>query len=248
MRDARRRLRRLPHGRDRDDRARTRRRFLQRMLSNDVDQDRRGRRPVLRALPRGRRRARRPLHLPARRRPLPDRHQRVQPRDATSRGSASTPSGFDVELARPRSHDYAMLAVQGPEARGIVAGARRRRAAGALQHRRRCTVAGAPDVLVCGTGYTGEDGVELLVAPERRRRRLGRAGRPRGATPAGPRRARHAAPRGLLPPLRQRPDGDARPDRGRPRLVLQGGHGLHRRRGRRAPRARPARREARRRS
>src|ERR671921_420450 len=27
-------------------------------------------------------------------------------------------------------------------------------------------VAGAPDVLVCGTGYTGEDGVELLVAPE----------------------------------------------------------------------------------
>jgi aminomethyltransferase len=27
-------------------------------------------------------------------------------------------------------------------------------------------VAGAPDVLVCGTGYTGEDGVELLIAPE----------------------------------------------------------------------------------
>ncbi len=28
------------------------------------------------------------------------------------------------------------------------------------------TVAGAPGVLVCGTGYTGEDGVELLAAPE----------------------------------------------------------------------------------
>ncbi|MGZ8650020.1 MAG: glycine cleavage T C-terminal barrel domain-containing protein, partial [Solirubrobacteraceae bacterium] len=28
------------------------------------------------------------------------------------------------------------------------------------------TVAGAPGVLVCGTGYTGEDGVELLLAPE----------------------------------------------------------------------------------
>jgi aminomethyltransferase len=27
-------------------------------------------------------------------------------------------------------------------------------------------VAGAPGVLVCGTGYTGEDGVELLIAPE----------------------------------------------------------------------------------
>ena len=28
------------------------------------------------------------------------------------------------------------------------------------------TVAGVPDVLVCGTGYTGEDGVELLIAPQ----------------------------------------------------------------------------------
>ena len=36
-------------------------------------------------------------------------------------GSASRPEGFDVELA-DRLHDLAMLAVQGPEARGIVAG------------------------------------------------------------------------------------------------------------------------------
>jgi aminomethyltransferase len=28
------------------------------------------------------------------------------------------------------------------------------------------TVAGAPNVLVCGTGYTGEDGVELILAGE----------------------------------------------------------------------------------
>ena len=28
------------------------------------------------------------------------------------------------------------------------------------------SVAGAPDVLIAGTGYTGEDGVELLLAPE----------------------------------------------------------------------------------
>jgi aminomethyltransferase len=62
-------------------------------------------------------------------------------------------------------HDYAMLAVQGPEARAIVAGL----ADGELPKRfrtARLTVAGAGDVLVCGTGYTGEDGVELLVAPE----------------------------------------------------------------------------------
>ena len=55
-----------------------------------------------------------------------------------------------------------MLAVQGPEARGIVAGL----AEGELPKRfrtARLTVAGAPGVLVCGTGYTGEDGVELIV-------------------------------------------------------------------------------------
>jgi aminomethyltransferase len=73
-------------------------------------------------------------------------------------------AGFDVTL-HDRLHDYAMLAVQGPEARGIVQDL----ADGELPKRFRTaalTVAGAPDVLVCGTGYTGEDGVELLVAPE----------------------------------------------------------------------------------
>jgi glycine cleavage system T protein (aminomethyltransferase) len=70
--------------------------------------------------------------------------------------------GFEVEL-HDRLHDLAMLAVQGPEARGIVGAL----ADGELPPRFRTaslTVAGAPDVLVCGTGYTGEDGVELLVA------------------------------------------------------------------------------------
>jgi len=69
--------------------------------------------------------------------------------------------GFDVELA-DRLHDLAMLAVQGPEARGIVAGL----ADGELPGRFRTatlTVAGQDGVLVCGTGYTGEDGVELIV-------------------------------------------------------------------------------------
>ena len=69
--------------------------------------------------------------------------------------------GFDVTL-RDRLHDLAMLAVQGPQARGIVAAL----ADGELPKRFRTatmTVAGAPGVLVCGTGYTGEDGVELLL-------------------------------------------------------------------------------------
>src|SRR3954453_12066670 len=72
--------------------------------------------------------------------------------------------GFDVTL-HDRLHDYAMLAVQGPLARGIVNDL----TDGELPARFRTaslTVAGAPDTLVCGTGYTGEDGVELLVKPE----------------------------------------------------------------------------------
>jgi aminomethyltransferase len=63
-----------------------------------------------------------------------------------------------------RIADFAMLAVQGPEARALVAGL----ADGELPERfttKEMPVAGAPAVLVCGTGYTGEDGVELLIAP-----------------------------------------------------------------------------------
>jgi len=70
--------------------------------------------------------------------------------------------GFDVTL-HDRLHDLAMLAIQGPNAREIVA----RLADGELPKRFRTTtltVAGAPNVLVCGTGYTGEDGVELILA------------------------------------------------------------------------------------
>jgi aminomethyltransferase len=69
---------------------------------------------------------------------------------------------FEVEV-HDAIGDYAMLAVQGPAARSIVAGLApaelplRMRAA-------RLEVAGA-EALVCGTGYTGEDGVELLVGP-----------------------------------------------------------------------------------
>ena len=69
--------------------------------------------------------------------------------------------GFDVQLD-DKLHDLAMLAVQGPEARGIVAGI----TDGELPKRFKTatlTVAGQDGVLVCGTGYTGEDGVELIV-------------------------------------------------------------------------------------
>ena len=63
-----------------------------------------------------------------------------------------------------RIADWAMLAVQGPLAREIV------QAISDAPLPTRMTaeprhLAGA-EVLVCGTGYTGEDGVELLCAPE----------------------------------------------------------------------------------
>ncbi|HZB74917.1 MAG TPA: glycine cleavage system aminomethyltransferase GcvT [Solirubrobacteraceae bacterium] len=72
-------------------------------------------------------------------------------------------AGFDATV-RDRIADFAMLAVQGPQAPGLVAGL----ADGELPRRfsvKAMRVAGVPDVLVCGTGYTGEDGVELMIAP-----------------------------------------------------------------------------------
>jgi aminomethyltransferase len=70
---------------------------------------------------------------------------------------------FPDAQVEDRIDDYAMLAVQGPIARELVQAisdaplplrmtAATRRLAGA-------------EVLVCGTGYTGEDGVELLCRP-----------------------------------------------------------------------------------
>jgi aminomethyltransferase len=70
---------------------------------------------------------------------------------------------FDADV-RDRQEDFAMLAVQGPNARALV----EQLSDGQLPPRfHTCprTVAGVP-LLVCGTGYTGEDGVELLVAPD----------------------------------------------------------------------------------
>jgi aminomethyltransferase len=71
--------------------------------------------------------------------------------------------GLDAHV-RDCIEDYAMLAVQGPLAREIVqaisdAPLPARMTAGTRR------LSGA-DVLVCGTGYTGEEGVELLLSPE----------------------------------------------------------------------------------
>jgi len=70
---------------------------------------------------------------------------------------------FDVAV-RDVAERYAMLAVQGPHARAVLSGALR------VELPPRMRVApvkvGRRPALACGTGYTGEDGVELLIDPE----------------------------------------------------------------------------------
>jgi aminomethyltransferase len=88
---------------------------------------------------------------------------------------------FDAEVTDALA-DYAMLAVQGPEARGIVS-----TLASAELPRRMHTATvglGVVDGLVCGTGYTGEGGVEILVEPGAAVDVWGRL-IDAGATPAG---------------------------------------------------------------
>ncbi|HEX9966939.1 MAG TPA: glycine cleavage system aminomethyltransferase GcvT [Solirubrobacterales bacterium] len=69
---------------------------------------------------------------------------------------------FDVTV-RDVADRYAMLAVQGPHARRIITGA----LGVELPPRMRVAAVriGGRPALACGTGYTGEDGVELLIDP-----------------------------------------------------------------------------------
>jgi aminomethyltransferase len=71
--------------------------------------------------------------------------------------------GFDVEIT-DISGKWAMLAHQGPRARAILA----RHLEGQAPPRMHATLARVAGVqcVVAGTGYTGEDGVELLVPAE----------------------------------------------------------------------------------
>lgn len=70
---------------------------------------------------------------------------------------------FPEAQVTDRIEDYAMLAVQGPTARGVVQAI----SDAPLPPRMRATTRplGGAETLVCGTGYTGEDGVELLCRP-----------------------------------------------------------------------------------
>jgi aminomethyltransferase len=75
---------------------------------------------------------------------------------------SSHADGYDADVIDLIDR-FAMLAVQGPDAPGIV----RRLADGPLPAKRRVCERSLATVAatICGTGYTGEDGVELLLDP-----------------------------------------------------------------------------------
>jgi aminomethyltransferase len=75
---------------------------------------------------------------------------------------AAVSHSFDA-LVRDAADRWAMLAVQGPRARAIAASALGIELPERM-HARELRIGGA-GAIACGTGYTGEDGVELLVDP-----------------------------------------------------------------------------------
>jgi len=71
--------------------------------------------------------------------------------------------GFDAEVSDARDR-FAMLAIQGPRAREIVQSVADAPLPGRHTVDARTLV--GRRAVVCGTGYTGEDGVEVLLAPD----------------------------------------------------------------------------------
>ena len=207
-----------------------------RPLQRRVEADRR-RRAVQRAVPRGRRRARRPLHLPPRARPLPDGHQRVQPRQGPRLVRSSTPATSTSRSATPTSATRCSPSRARWRARSCRRSATPRCPSASPPPPARCSAAPSSSAAPATPARTASscccdpgDAVALWDEVVRR-----------GATPAGL-AARDTLRLEVCYHLYGNDlDGVPRPDRGRPRLGLQGGHGLHRLRGRRAPRGPPAR-------
>lgn len=96
-------------------------------------------------------------------------------------------AGFDTEVRDDRDA-YALIAVQGPESPGILASLTDADLDGLKYYAGLPgTVAGVP-ALIARTGYTGEDGFELFVAPEHAVelwQALTKAGEGVGLVPAG---------------------------------------------------------------
>jgi aminomethyltransferase len=77
---------------------------------------------------------------------------------------AKQAEGWDGVEVHDRSPGYAMLALQGPDAVGLIEPLLDEGEVPARFRHGEATVAGTSG-LICRTGYTGEDGVELLLPP-----------------------------------------------------------------------------------
>jgi aminomethyltransferase len=108
--------------------------------------------------------------------------------EAVLRELTARAAGFDGAEVRDDRDAYALVAVQGPRAAGILASLTDAALDGLKYYA--ClpgTVAGT-DALIARTGYTGEDGFELFVAPEAAEglwAALTSAGAGHGLVPAG---------------------------------------------------------------
>ena len=183
----------------------------------------RGRRRAVHAADeRARRHRRRPDRLPHRRVAVPPDRQRLEPRrrlplaegarDSAAPTCATSPTSTRCSQCRARARSSGSAS---PDAKpftwemGEVDGV---------------------EVMVNRTGYTGELGVELMCPAEDAPALWDAVVAPRREA-VRPRRARHAAARGLLPAARQRHHAGHRRDLRRARLDVRARHGVHRRRG-----------------
>src|SRR5699024_3401373 len=94
---------------------------------------------------------------------------------------------FDADVS-DRNHDYALIAVQGPNAAAIVGPLADTDLTGLKYYGIVPAVVAGQEVLLARTGYTGEDGFELYCTPAQAEplwQSLTDAGEPYGLTPAG---------------------------------------------------------------
>ena len=96
-------------------------------------------------------------------------------------------AGFDAEVRDDRDA-YALIAVQGPEAAGILKGLTDADLDGLKYYAGLPGTVAGRDALIARTGYTGEDGFELFVSPDDAVavwEALTEAGAPAGLVPCG---------------------------------------------------------------
>ena len=153
----------------------------------------------------GRRDPRRPDRLPARR-TASSWSSRTRPTPTSCSGRSPTGPAADAKVT-DRTADYALIALQGPNAARILGPLTDADLTAVKYYASYPATVAGHEILLARTGYTGEDGFELFTAPAGRRGDLGRAhrrGRGGRAGPRGPGRAGHAAPGGRDAAVRQR--------------------------------------------